>query len=381
MDSASNDIERITDVSTATALREKVVEKFAGDNKIAAFNTDGWIKSKVRLPPRDTPQRRNSLAGIYIRTKYLDFAFFQGRDSPGGDIRQTAAIANDIPQLIAATESLAGSAGFNTDGWHKRSLAAPPPPPSAFFGNPWQGIYYRTCWPDFVHLPGLDSPGNNIRNLGSLQLHQLVAACRSDPNAMAVNSNGDLKRSLITTGEPVEIPGAENLKGIWVKYINPRAWSGSNVVVSGTLSADQESLLSTALFALKGTAIIWGHWVLKDAPVRVEYSRSVAEATRDILSRVRSGAVTSADAAAEAHSMRNNYLIGMRNRSSPLGVMIARALKPAGGQYDYFLNKNAKRRYNRDFKDLNEDQAKLVSSQMECIYLLLTRQTGIGGYY
>lgn len=72
-------MERITDVSTATALREKVVERFAGDNKIAAFNTDGWIKSRVTLPPRDTPQNRNSLAGIYIRTRYLDFTFFRER--------------------------------------------------------------------------------------------------------------------------------------------------------------------------------------------------------------------------------------------------------------------------------------------------------------
>ncbi|EFY85263.1 hypothetical protein MAC_08672 [Metarhizium acridum CQMa 102] len=360
-DSPYNDIEQIKDVSTATALRETVIEKFSGENKIAAFNTDGWIKSAVKYP-LSSISGGHSLSGIYIRLKFLDFNFYMGKDSNGNDVQETASYKDDIPQLIKKTEALSNSGGFNTDGWHKNKLLPPPPPDAPqLFPDPWQGIYYRTCWPDFIHLPGLDSPGNDIRNVGDKQLYELLEEARKDSRAVAANTDGWLKNTLIKD-DPRDFPGAEILKGIYIKYIDPGTWSGSNVVErSGTLSDDQESLLGTAFFALKGTVIIWARWLLKDAGTRQEYSKAVAAATDDILKRISTGSLTPAAGAAEAHAMRNNFLIGMRNKTSPIGLLIARSIKPAGGQYDYYLNKNSKVRYNKDFKDLTEVEARQVS--------------------
>ncbi|KAK7427290.1 hypothetical protein QQZ08_006226 [Neonectria magnoliae] len=365
-DSIYNDIEQITDVSTATALREGVVAKFTGDNKIAAFNTDGWIKHRVVYPLVDGPERRSSLSGIYIRTKFLDFAFYSQNDSNGNDIRQSANQINNVPQLIRETEAISNSGGFNTNGWHKHTLQGPPPRAESSFRDPWQGIYYRICWPDFIHLPGLDSPGNDIRNVGSdTQLHALLDEARKDPNAIAVNTNGWLKRALIQT-DPVDAPGAENLKGIYIKYMNPQPWEGTtNAVAAASLhaQASDDSILTASFFALKGTVIIWCRWTLKDNTVRAEYSNSVRAATENILSRVRSGEITASAGAAEAHAMRNNYLIGMRNKTSPFGLMIARGIKPQANQYEYYLNKNSNTMFSKPFAELSTEEAMQVSAE------------------
>lgn len=230
-----------------------------------------------------------------------------------------------------------------------------PPPPDApiLFPNPWQGIYYRTCWPDFIHLPGLDSPGNDIISVRNAQLHQLLYEARTHPTAIAANTDGWLKSALID-GDPVDFPGAENLKGIYIKYINPATWTGNITTEGLSTRNDQNPLITTAFFALKGTVIIWCRWILKDAVTREAYRRSVAAATDDILRRIDDGSLTPSEGAEEAHAMRNNYLIGMRDRTSPIGLLVARAIKPAGGQYDYYLNRNARARYNRVFGDFEQ---------------------------
>ncbi|XXG98066.1 hypothetical protein Hte_004384 [Hypoxylon texense] len=358
-DSPSNDLERVTDVSTVTALRETVVEKYSGNKKVAAFNTNGWIKHKVEYPLKDA-SGISSLSGIYIRLKFLDYNLYSFQDSNGNDIKRTEGYRNDVPQLIRETELLSDSGGFNTNGWHKHTLQGPPPQDNVSeFEYPYQGIYYRTCWPDFIHLPGLDSPYNDISRGSDRRLHALLDAARSEPKAIAVNTDGWLKEKLVD--EPQDFPGAENLKGIYVKYIDPATWEAQAADGSGRPRADQDSLLSTAFFSLKGTAVIWCRWTLKDRATREQYRSSVAKATEGILERIANGSLTPADGAAEAHAMRNQLLIGMRDKTSPLGLFVARSIKPAGGQYDFYLNKNAKSRFGKDFKDLTETEARQVS--------------------
>ncbi|KAI0005798.1 hypothetical protein F4779DRAFT_633209 [Xylariaceae sp. FL0662B] len=302
--SPENGLGQIEGVSTSTGLIEATLERYQGDNKVAAFNTNGWVKSRVVYP-------LCVLSGIYVQTKFLDYNFYSNLDSNGNDIKQTPEYTNDIP-------------AFNANGWHKYALEGPPPtasPPS--FNEPYQGVYYRTCWPDFVYLPGLDSPGNNIRNVGDKQLFALLNEARNDPIAIAVNTGGWLKRSLVD--EPQDTPGAENLKGIY--------------------TADKNTLLSTAFFSLKGTVNIWCRWILKGADARQMYRAAVGTATADILERVENGSFTPAAGAAEAHQMRKQFLTGMRNKTSPIGLLVARSIKPAGGSYQYYLDRNAEIRY------------------------------------
>lgn len=337
-----------------------MVERFKGDNQVAAFNTDGWIKSAVKYPLTDGPERRSSLSGIYIRLRFLDFNFYSRKDSNGNDIWQTAEYINNIPQLIKYTETLPTSGGFNTDGWHKHTLRVPPPDAPILFPNPWQGIYYRTCWPDFIHLPGLDSPGNDFLSVRNAQLYQLLTEARTHSTAVAANTDGWLKNALID-GDPVDFPGAENLKGIYIKYINPDTWTG-NVTFEGSPRNDQNPLLTTAFFALKGTVIIWCRWILRDSRTREAYRRAVAAAVDDILRRVNDGSVTPNEGAREAHDIRNNLLIGMRDVTSPPGLLIARAIKPAGGQYDFYLKKNAMKIFDTPLEKLTTEQAEEVSA-------------------
>lgn len=68
-DSPGNDIEQVSEVSTATGLIDFINGKYQFDNKIAAFNANGWVKSKINYPiTRNTGAR--SLDGLYIRTKF-----------------------------------------------------------------------------------------------------------------------------------------------------------------------------------------------------------------------------------------------------------------------------------------------------------------------
>ncbi|CAI6047356.1 unnamed protein product [Clonostachys chloroleuca] len=357
MDSPDNNLTQITEVNTSTGLREAVIAKFGVANNVAAFNTDGYVKSKVVYPLQPGLKQASSLAGIYIRTAFSDFNFYPLLDSSGFNIEQTKEFANEIPQLIQKTSSLTNSEGFNTDGWHKYALEGPPPKSTApSFKEPYQGIYYRTGWPDFIFLPGMDSEGYGIRNVGNLQVSELLDAAREDPEAVAVNTSGWLKSDL-NKGGPSDIPGAEDLKGIYVKLAGPQGalstWSESNEV----------ALLSSALFALKGSVVIWSRWVLNDANVRLQYQRSVSAAADGIIARVQNHELTPAQGAQEAHSIRNQYLLDMRKISSPLGLMIAESIKPAGGSYQAYLDKNAMKKYQKSYADLTLGQAQAVAEE------------------
>lgn len=371
MDSNGNDIgERILDVSTPTGLREEVVKRHQADNVVAGFNTDGFIKSKIVYPliPNNL-QFRHSLAGIYIRTKFMDYTFYQGHGSAGNDILpQTTALINDVPALIRHSATLSDSAGFNTNGWHKRLLEGPPPitaPPE--FTQPYQGIYYQTCFPDFVHLPGLDSPYNDITpRITGRPLHQIIAEARRNPNCIAVNTDGWMKNALVDTPTDIAGAGAE-LQGIYVK-IQPTNTSHTSVTPYQT----DDSLLSTAFFSLKGTVIIWARWTLLDEPVRQSYREAVEFAIRDIIIQIAAGSLTREAGAEMAHSMRNTILIGMRNITSPIGLFMAKAIKPAGGSFEYYLNRNAERRFGgRQYAALSRSEAEQVRGN--CFdYLIFT---------
>ena len=47
--------------------------------------------------------------------------------------------------------------------------------------------------------------------------------------------------------------------------------------------------LKVAFFLMQGTVMIWGHWILKDAPVRLAYSTAVARVCDEIRKDVNDG--------------------------------------------------------------------------------------------
>lgn len=352
MDSGGNDIEQITEVSTATGLRDFINGKYRFDNKIAAFNTAGWVKTKVTYPLTKVNYTAGSVGGTYVRTKFRDFCFFPKVDSPGNDIGQTPNAKDDVPALIRADNALTQSAGFNTLGWHKSHITVPPTVADVFMTEPYQGFYARCCWPDFIHLPGLDSPYNDIRKISNVQVFELIKAARNDPTAVAVNTSGWLKNNLVDN--PVDFPGADKLQGIYVKDL-PLLLATLDAQ-PGTRAVNDNVLLQAAFFSLKGTVIIWTRWLLKDNSVRLRYQASVNSATREILDDITARRLTPLQGATRAVNMRNSFLLEMRDISSPPGILVARILKPAGGTVENYLNKNAKRRYGKNFGEIDSNE-------------------------
>lgn len=115
------------------------------------------------------------------------------------------------------------------------------------------------------------------------------------------------------------------------------------------------------LFILKGTAFIWGKWLLADAAVRAEYNAAVYYGSQRILDDVNLGKLTPLQAAEQAVNMRNTYLTEMRQKSSSIGRVIAQAIKPSGLPYQVLLDKYAQRRYGKNFAQLVADEAAQVA--------------------
>lgn len=93
--------------------------------------------------------------------------------------------------------------------------------------------------------------------------------------------------------------------------------------------------------AINAIAVIWGRWLLGDVAVRDNYNQGVKNACGNILEAMRAGNVTVMDAARDAHAIRNNFLTSMRWLTSLIGLCVAEKLKPAGGTYQFYLDKNA----------------------------------------
>jgi len=62
---------------------------------MAGFNTDGWVKAKILS--KLTHFSDFPLDGLYIRTEFQGYEFFQGVDSPGGDITRRSEYIDNGP--------------------------------------------------------------------------------------------------------------------------------------------------------------------------------------------------------------------------------------------------------------------------------------------
>lgn len=343
-DSSGNDVVRRTDVSTATGLKETVTKLYRNDNSITAFNSNGWIKNKVVYPLANTPVYSAPLSGIFIRTFFSDYAFFPNVDSPGNDIKQTPADKDNVPALIRTSNAILNSAGFNTNGWHKFLINLPPPKTAPSLAQPWQGTYVRHSWPGFVFLPGLDSPGNDIRKLENKQTYELVREGCNEPTAVAFNTDGQLKKDLVVV--PTDFPGADLLKGIYIK-IPP------GVDTDGSANLTQ-SQLNAVLFALYGSAILWTQWIFDSGyDFGVAYQGAIGKLVAEFRNNVASGTLMIEKAALQAFGLRNLFLLDLKASNSPPGQLLTHAIKPAGYHFPQIADIYASKQSGAPkFKDL-----------------------------
>lgn len=362
LDSTGNDIVQIGDASTATGLKETVTKWYGTDNNIAAFNTEGWIKRKVTYPLTAFPGYAGALDGIYIRLKFKDYTFFQGVDSNNNDIKETPEAKDDVPELIRIANTLPNGAGFNTSGWHKSVIKRPLTVKPPEFVNSWQGTFVRHGWPDFVFLPGLDAPGNDIRRLQGKRLYELIQACRDDRTAVAINTNGWLKRDI--ADQPVDFPTADNLNGVYLKIPTD--------LTKGSESASQEApedlarrLLNAIFFALRGTVILWSRWVTNDLAARAQYQRASGTQVDEIRKDVREGRLHILEAMRLTIAYCKTYMLEGREINSPVGMLLARGIKLTGSQFPSALDEYAVALpEGKRFKDLGSDDKNTVFRQI-----------------
>ncbi|KAK6541136.1 hypothetical protein TWF694_008508 [Orbilia ellipsospora] len=396
-DSISNDITQVTDASTGPALIGKVNvlhTTYADNRRVAAINTNGWIKSKVIFPLTRVPDS-TSLDGIYVRTTFQGYNFFPLQDSVGGDLYQDLDSKDNIPDLIAACDKDDNVAGFNTNGWIKNRLVVPPTEAFSDSAGPTQGLYVRIRWPGFTYLPGLDSPGNDLRQVKNKTLPELIIEARNDSQVVAFNTDGWMKYALNNT--PSEFTSAQTgLFGLYVKVVEPSsdldnlfydsddASSDSDGSTSGSVDSREngesdkavclvddsnsdhwKDQCNRSLFALKGTHMIWKFWFIDDAKVRNDYNDIVTAKFREMLNEMETGKRRAKRVTAIAHRLQNNLLTGMCNHTSPLGLEIAQGIKTSGGSMKYHLNSNAKKLYNKAYSTLrNREQMTEVAKEI-----------------
>ena len=76
--------------------------------------------------------------------------------------------------------------------------------------------------------------------------------------------------------------------------------------------------------AFTGTLLILTSWLYNDEKVRGQYRNSVSIASNQIRKDFAIGKITAQKTARQGVGMRNTYIQLMRDRSSPVGLLIAR---------------------------------------------------------
>lgn len=108
---------------------------------------------------------------------------------------------------------------------------------------------------------------------------------------------------------------------------------------SKLLKGSNALILDIPLFIQKGTVAIWAFWWLADKGIRVEYSKGISEACKEINEYVTSGKLSVKQAAQMVFDMRQEYLVWARKKSSTLGQIFATAMKPPDLRFDKYLKK------------------------------------------
>ncbi|KAH9988063.1 hypothetical protein F4779DRAFT_632309 [Xylariaceae sp. FL0662B] len=116
-DSAGGDIERDPQaVNDTPGLIRATQSKSNG----AGFNTAGWIKSQLTIPPSDPGDFPEAWQGTYARVCWPDFLYFPKLDSPGNDIQQLP--DKQLWELVDAARKNSKVVAFNASGWLKSSI-------------------------------------------------------------------------------------------------------------------------------------------------------------------------------------------------------------------------------------------------------------------
>lgn len=119
-DSPGNDTISATDHENDIPALIEVCE--GGESRgVYGFNTMGYMKSTIKIPPTHADYFNDDSQGIYVRTEWPDFVYMPGLISPGYDIHQSK--GKNVTELLQEARNNPQIVAFNTNGWMKSRLA------------------------------------------------------------------------------------------------------------------------------------------------------------------------------------------------------------------------------------------------------------------
>ncbi|MGF6879238.1 hypothetical protein [Paraburkholderia sp. MM5477-R1] len=127
-----------------------------------------------------------------------------------------------------------------------------------------------------------------------------------------------------------------------------------------TMISTQPQPLDEALAALQGTASQFAATCIRDERVRAQYLRDIQAMSGNFQQRVRSGGLSVAEAAEQAHAMRQQILELTRMRTSPTIRAYVTNLKRTSPSLASLAEKNAQALFKRPVSALSETEQSAV---------------------
>lgn len=339
---------------------------------VAGFDTDGWTKTALTIPPTTQPPgfADSDRRGIYLRTSWPDFAFLCGYDSPGNDIGTP--IKGTVEQMIVAARADSRIVAFSTDGNMKSAVAKDPVQLSRPDKLSLSGVY--------VKIPAVP----DLKTFSTLPPARDGSTSPIGPVPISTDSTTTVPESTNLTVPP-PAPEHANLpssipESITLTSPNPDTTlhETASLVTAPDLELTTLALTDPPfgegefngyLFAFKATAFIWGTYFIKDSTVRLNYTSAVATQSAEIFQLTQQAAAANPanartiwmQGASQAHSMRNLLLQQTRDQTTPLGRAFAQSIKPNGKPYLFYLNLNAQKKFSTPFQQLTDAQAATVA--------------------
>ncbi|WP_233828858.1 hypothetical protein [Paraburkholderia sp. ZP32-5] len=141
--------------------------------------------------------------------------------------------------------------------------------------------------------------------------------------------------------------------------------TSSSVIIQGPFQMKREhSITNDFLQASINSYMAVGNRIaydmISDESVRRQYQSHIKIISEDIRATVASGEMTPLEGAKFCNQIRDKLFVEYRRYTSAQGVAAAEEIKLKAKEFDFYLNKYAKGRYNRQFIDLSESERAAV---------------------
>ena len=170
-------------------------KKCSADPDCLGFNTNGYAKCSLLPQSKWSTWTSDPNKGFYLKTNTVEYNFFQGLDSNGGDCKYGMG-RYSLEEMFQKCSADPDCLGFNTNGYPKCTLK-PQSKWSKWTSDPNKGLYLKVKAPEYQFFQGLDSNGGDCKyGMGRYSLEQKFKICSDDPDCLGFNTNGYAKCSL-----------------------------------------------------------------------------------------------------------------------------------------------------------------------------------------